>query len=54
MSVDLGALIGGVAIAAFGGLLLSDAAGGVEITFGWLAPALLLVAGLVLVGAHRR
>ena len=54
MRIDLGALIGGLAVAALGGLLLADAAEGLHITFGWLAPALLAAAGLVLVGARRR
>lgn len=50
---DLPSLVAGLAVLAFGGVLMADATGAVELRFEWLAPivfgavgAILLVLGL--------
>lgn len=48
MSPDPVSLVGGVAIAALGGVLVLDRAGALTLDWGWLASALAVVVGLVL------
>ena len=45
-----GQAAGGLAVAGLGLLLLLDSVGAIELTLGWLAPALLAAIGVVLVG----
>ena len=45
-----GQAAGGLAVAGLGVLLLMDSVGALDLTFGWLAPAVLAVIGVVLVG----
>lgn len=47
-SPDLPSLVAGLAITGFGGLLMADAAGAIELGFEWLAPAVLATVGAVL------
>jgi hypothetical protein len=53
---DVPTLVAGIAIAALGALVLADAEGGLDLRFGWLAPACLAVLGAVLLagGLSRR
>ncbi len=48
MRPDPVSLVGGVAIAALGGLLVVDRAGAANLDWGWIAAALAAVAGLIL------
>ena len=45
-----GQAAGGLAVAGLGVLLLLDSVGALDLTFGWLAPALLAAIGVILVG----
>jgi hypothetical protein len=45
-----GQAAGGLAVAGLGVLLLLDALGTLELSFGWLLPALLATVGVILVG----
>jgi ribose/xylose/arabinose/galactoside ABC-type transport system permease subunit len=53
---DLTSLVAGIAILALGALLLLHATGGIELSFGVLAPAACAAAGAILVasGMSRR
>ena len=45
---DPGALVAGIAVVLLGALLMLDAAGAVELTVGYAAPAVLATAGAAL------
>ena len=47
-SPDVPSLVAGLAIVAFGGVLLADATGAVELRFEWLAPVALGAVGAIL------
>ena len=47
--MDRTAVVGGLAVAALGALLLLDRTGEIALGFGWAAPAVLAVVGLILV-----
>lgn len=47
--VDITSLVAGVALAAFGVLLLLHEVGAIDLTFAYLAPAVTAIAGAVLI-----
>ena len=49
--LDITSLVGGLAIAALGVLLLLDELGWIDLGFGWAAPALIAVVGAILLAA---
>ncbi len=53
---DIPALVAGAGTIVFGAVLLADAAGGLHLTFAWLAPLVCAVVGAILLasGLTRR
>lgn len=47
-SPDVPSLVAGVALVAFGGVLLADATGAIELRFEWLAPVAFGALGAIL------
>ncbi len=47
---DTGALVAGIAVVLLGTLLMLDAAGALDLSFGYAAPAVLGAAGAALLG----
>jgi hypothetical protein len=50
-NVDVPSLVAGIAIVALGTLLLLDAADTINLTFGWLWPALIATVGVILLAS---
>ena len=50
-SPDLTSVVAGIALVAFGGVLLADAVGAISLTFEALAPILCAVIGAILLAA---
>lgn len=47
-SPDLTSVVSGLALVAFGGVLLADATGAIDLTFEWLAPVVCATLGAIL------